>query len=251
MEAKKQLQDYIEHYKTDGEKFDYFNIENPAIREEEKRRMQFLNRALKFKSGQAVLDAGSGSGWVARQYLDEGVFVCGVDLSITNLKGIRDRYDRENKGGYVVADLYHLPFKKGVFHGAASNDVYEHFEDPVKATVELRRVMIEKGRAFVSVPYKENIVYCLCIHCNKKTPMSGHLHSFDEKMLKGIFEKNGFRVDLVSKFINRGLSILLVYYLLCRWMPYWMWRAIDITANAIIRRPGRLGLRLVAAGGSK
>jgi len=48
MEVKKKLADHIEHYKTDGEEFDYFDVENPAIREEERRRMQFLDRAVKF-----------------------------------------------------------------------------------------------------------------------------------------------------------------------------------------------------------
>ncbi len=251
MEVKKKLADHIEHYKTDGEEFDYFDVENPAIREEERRRMQFLDRAVKFKQGELILDAGSGMGWVSRIYLDKDVNVCAVDLSIKNLKGIRDRFDKQRKGSYVVADLYKLPFKSGAFHGATSNDVYEHFEDPELAAVELRRIIKEKGVVFVSTPYKENIVYYLCIHCNKKTPINAHLHSFDEEMLSNIFENNGFKVESVGKFINRGLSILLVYYLLCRWMPYWMWRAIDIAANAVIRKPGRIGLRLVASGGAK
>jgi ubiquinone/menaquinone biosynthesis C-methylase UbiE len=247
----KRLQNHIEHYKTDGEEFDYFHVENPAIREEERRRMQLLTRAVNFKSGQSVLDAGSGNGWISNAFLDKDVFVCAVDLSMKNLKGIRERYDPQRKGGYIIADLYHLPFKGIAFHGATSNDVYEHLEFPEKATVELRRVLKEGAEVFVSTPYKENIVYYLCIHCNKKTPINAHLHSFDEKSLGSIFTENNFRIVSTTKFINRGLSILLVYYLFCRWMPYWLWRFIDKMANAIIKRPGRVGLRLMAVGGTE
>ena len=247
----KRLQDHIEHYKTDGEEFDYFHVENPAIREEERRRMQLLTRKVKFRPGQNILDAGSGNGWVSKEFLPKEVFVCALDLSIKNLKGIRERFDNQNRGGYVVADLYNLPFRNGAFQGATSNDVYEHLEFLDAATVELRRVLNNGAEVFVSTPYKENIVYYLCIHCNKRTPINAHLHSFDEESLGGVFTGNNFRISSITRFINRGLSILLVYYLLCRWMPYPLWRLIDIVANAIVRKPGRIGLRLIAVGGAE
>jgi cyclopropane fatty-acyl-phospholipid synthase-like methyltransferase len=81
----KRLQNHIEHYKTDGEEFDYFHVENPAIREEERRRMQLLTRKVNFKPGQSILDAGSGNGWVSEAFLRKEVFVCALDLSIKNL----------------------------------------------------------------------------------------------------------------------------------------------------------------------
>ena len=242
----KRLHDHIAHYKEDAESFDYFHVENPAIREEERRRMQVLTHTMKFKSGQSILDAGSGKGWISKAYLPEGVFVCAVDLSSRNLREIRRRFDPGQKGSYVVADLYALPFKKDAFDGATSNDVFEHLEFLDNAAREMRNVLKNGAQVFVSVPYKENIVYYLCIHCNKKTPVNAHLHSFDEKNLGDIFLNNGFRISAVSRFINKGLSILLVYYYLCRWMPYRLWRLIDITANAIVRKPGRMGMKLQA-----
>jgi ubiquinone/menaquinone biosynthesis C-methylase UbiE len=240
------LHDHIAHYKEDAESFDYFHVENPAIREEERRRIQVLTHTMKFQSGQSILDAGSGKGWISDAYLPKGVFVCAVDLSSKNLKEIRRRFDSKRAGGYAVADLYALPFKEEVFDGATSNDVFEHLEFLDIAAREMRSVLKDGAQVFVSVPYKENIVYYLCIHCNRKTPANAHLHSFDEKNLGDIFLNNGFRISAISKFINKGLSILLVYYYLCRWMPYRLWRLIDITANAIVRKPGRMGMKLRA-----
>jgi SAM-dependent methyltransferase len=242
----KRLTDHIAHYRADAETFDYFNVENAAIREEERRRIQILSHTMKFKKGERLLDAGSGGGWVSQTYLHRGVFVCCLDISSRNLLEIRRRYDPERTGGYVVADLYNLPFKKEAFDGATSNDVFEHLEDLDGAASELRGTMKAGGRVFVSVPYRENIVYYLCIHCNKKTPVNAHLHSFDETNLGRVFTGNGFRIDSVAKFINKGMSILLIYYHLCRWMPYWLWRSVDVIANAIVRKPGRMGMKLVA-----
>jgi SAM-dependent methyltransferase len=239
------LHDHIEHYRRDGEAFDYFDVANPTIREEEHRRIQLLTHSMKLNKGQTVIDAGSGGGWVTRALIPRGIFVCAVDLSYNNLKGIRDRFDSKRDGGYVIADLYHLPFKPGAFDAATSNDVYEHLELLDQATCELRNVLKDKSRAFISVPYKENIVYYLCIHCNRLTPINAHLHSFDEKSLGEIFHRNGFRVEKVTKFMNKGLALLQIYRL-CRWMPYRLWRAIDIAADLIIRKPGRMALTVVA-----
>ena len=239
------LQNHIAHYREDAEIFDYFYVDNPAIREEERRRIQVLTHTMKYCAGQVILDAGSGAGWVSRAYLPKKVFVCAVDLSAKNLKEIRGRFDRDGNGWYVVADLYHLPFKSRAFDGATSNDVFEHLEYLDRGAAELRAVLKDDADLFVSVPYKENIVYYLCIHCNKRTPINAHLHSFDERALDHLFSKNGFRINVTKKFINKGMSILQIYYYFCRWMPYWLWRAVDNFANFVVRKPSRIGLRLL------
>jgi ubiquinone/menaquinone biosynthesis C-methylase UbiE len=242
------LQDHIEHYRKDAEEFDYFHVDNPHLREEERRRMELLIGQMRIKAGEIVLDAGSGGGWVTKTYLPKGVFVCAADLSMKNLREIRLRFDPERKASYVVADLYHLPFKQERFDAATSNDVYEHLEHLDSAARELRRVVKRNGSGFVSAPYKENILYFLCIHCNKLTPINAHLHSLDEKNLGDLFQRNGFEVVRVTKFMNKGLALLQVYYRFCRWMPFRLWRAIDIAANFIVRKPGRMAIKLRAVG---
>jgi SAM-dependent methyltransferase len=245
IDTEKRLGDHIAHYKRDADTYDYFSVENPTIREEEHRRIELLTRAMKLKKGQAMIDAGSGGGWVSQAYLHQGVFVCAVDLSQKNLAGVRHRFDPQGAGAYVVADLYHLPFRSGSFDAATSNDVYEHLERLGEAARELRAVLKDNSKSFISVPYKENIIYYLCIHCNQLTPVNAHLHSFDENNLGEIFLKNGFKVGDVTKFLNKGMAILQIYRY-GRWMPYWLWRTIDIMANAIIGKPGRMAMTIRA-----
>ncbi|MCD6162183.1 MAG: class I SAM-dependent methyltransferase [candidate division Zixibacteria bacterium] len=239
------LTDRIKHYRTDAEEFDYFNVENPVHANEEKRRMQFLERLIKFAPGNYVIDCGSGNGWLAREYLQQGIVIISVDISDKNLRRIKNDYDSQNKGFYIAADLNQLPFKEGVFDGAVSNDVYEHIEEPKTAAAEVWRCLKKGAKFYVSVPYNENIVYYLCIHCNKPTPINAHLHSFNEESLGAIFTEAGFKIVNTYKIINKLLSATFVYYALCRWMPYWLWRTIDITVNLFAKKQSRLALKMV------
>ena len=207
--------------------------------------MQYLKRKIKFLPGSLVIDCGSGNGWLAKEHTSAGVTVVSVDLSETNHRRIRREYDPEGKGGYIVADLYNLPFKDEVFGGAAANDVYEHLEEPVAAAREAGRCLKKRSSFYVSVPYKEKIIYYLCIHCNEPTPVNAHLHSFDERSLGQVFHEAGFSVSKKYRFINKALSVTFFYYAICRWMPYWLWRAIDVVANVLIRKQSRLALKVV------
>ena len=239
------LTDHIKHYRADAEQFDYFNVENPAIAEEEKRRMQFLSRKIRFAPGSLIIDCGSGGGWVAREFLGKDVTVVSVDIADKNLRRIKAEYDPLKKGCYVAADLYHLPFKDGVFDGGTSNDVFEHLEKLELSASETARCLKPGANFYVSVPYKENIVYYICVHCNKPTPINAHLHSFDENMLDKLFGAAGFKIEKIYKFINKGLSITLIFYMFCRWMPFWLWRTVDSIANIFIRKQSRLALKMV------
>ena len=239
------LNDRIQHYRADAETFDYFHVDNPVLADEERRRMQFLKTKLKFAPGSYVVDCGSGSGWLAREYLPLGVTVVSVDISDKNLRLIQSNYDPAGRGMYIVADLNHLPFKKGSLDGAVANDVYEHIEEPPVAAREVYQSLKKGGCFYVSVPYKEKIIYYLCIHCNKPTPINAHLHSFDEQALTEIFVGAGFTIEKVYKFINKLFLATFVYYALCRWMPYRLWRAIDFTANLFIKKQSRIALKMV------
>lgn len=240
------LADKIKHYRTDAEYYDYFNVENPAIADEEKRRMQFLKRKIKFKAGAMIIDCGSGGGWIAREYIPRGVTVVSVDLADSNLRKIRQNCDPGNKGLYVVADLYNLPFKKGVFDGGTSHDVYEHLDKPELAAEEAGRCIKKDGKFFVSVPYEEKMVYYICIHCNKPTPINAHLHSFDKESLHRIFGSSGFKIERMQPFINKALQLTLVSYLLMRWMPYWLWRIFDGLVSLFVRKYSRISLTMVS-----
>ena len=76
--------------------------------------------------------------------------------------------------------MYRLPFRGGSFDMVVASEIVEHLENPQGAMLEAARVLRPGGYLVVSTPYRESLKYTLCIHCNKKTPVNAHLHSFDE-----------------------------------------------------------------------
>ena len=57
-------------------------------------------------------------------------------------------------------------------------EVLEHV--PEWQAVLDKLLEIAHRRVIVTVPYQENIIQTVCIHCGKLTPLYGHLHVFTE-----------------------------------------------------------------------
>ncbi|MGH7858030.1 MAG: class I SAM-dependent methyltransferase, partial [Candidatus Binatia bacterium] len=53
----------------------------------------------------------------------------------------------------LVGDLHAIPLADGALDAVVCNGVLEHVEDPERVVRELRRVLKEGGRAYVSIPF--------------------------------------------------------------------------------------------------
>ena len=66
----------------------------------------------------------------------------------------------------------------------------------------------------MTVPYRENIVQEICIHCHRLTPQAGHLHRFDESSFRGV---EGVRRVRFRRLLRPAPDVLRrVYYFLSR-----------------------------------
>jgi 2-polyprenyl-3-methyl-5-hydroxy-6-metoxy-1,4-benzoquinol methylase len=230
-----QCADHITHYRLDAELFDYFDEGTGATREFSRRLRDYVLSLCDMKPGSRILDVGSGSGWVARQLVAKGRKVVSVDLSQRNLERIKSTMSREN-ADFVLADAYHLPFRKGLFDLVVVSEVLEHLNSPAACLREFERILAPGGRVIASTPYKEKIQYYLCIHCNKKTPANAHLHSFDEHSLASLFRSQNFSRIRFQKFGNKVMLFARIYYLL-RFLPFGLWKALDHIVNVILPVP--------------
>lgn len=105
------------------------------------------DRVVKWIEELSVLDIGAGDGKITALLRDAGKTALGVD---NEPEGVRLA---QEKGASVhLGDAYKLPYSDGFFEAALMADVLEHFERPVEALREARRVI--RGCLYVSTPPK-------------------------------------------------------------------------------------------------
>lgn len=94
-------------------------------------------------AGVSLLDVACGPGVVAAQAAQRGARAAGIDFSpemIALAKAAGPSLD------FLVADVEQLPFADDSFDAAVVNFGMHHFEQPVRALREIRRVLRRRGR---------------------------------------------------------------------------------------------------------
>lgn len=221
---------YIDHYKIDAEEFDYFEERMGATKHDERRVHEYILSRIESKNN-TILDVGSGSSWLAEKLDKTENKVTSLDISIKNVKMAKRKIDHE-KHSQIVADSFNTPFKNNSFDIIVASEVIEHVVEPDKFIESLMELLKPSGKLIITTPYKEKLRFYLCIHCNKKTPVHAHLHSFDEKKLISYHpEKCDYRT-----FGNKFLIFFRTYILL-QFLPFKIWRFIDLLFNYIYKRP--------------
>jgi len=225
---------YIEHYKKDAEEFDYFEERTGATEHDEKRVREYI--VSKFpRNANSILDVGCGKGWVAKEFLPKGKKVFSLDISVTNPAIINKLHSSKNHYG-ITADSFHLPFDDQSVDCIIASEIIEHVIDPAGFVKELFRVVKKGGSLIITTPYKEKIIYYLCVHCNQKTPANAHLHSFDEIKLENLYSEKDLESFKYETFGNKAL-INLRTYLLLQFFPFWLWKLKDKFANLVFNKP--------------
>lgn len=223
--------DYLGHYAADAEMFDYFEESVGATAHSERRLREVITSFVP-KGTKTILDVGCGSAWVAKIFLPKGVSIISLDASVTNPYKALNLYPSPHHVG-IAADAFHLPFRDDSIECIIAAEIIEHVQDPTAFVKELFRILAPGGKLIISTPYKEVIRYELCIHCNKRTPVNAHLHSFDEKKLAALNEQSAFDF----KTFNNKLLLFARTYVLLRYLPLKLWLFADKLANLVINKP--------------
>lgn len=226
--------DYVTHYQKDAEEFDYFEKRCGATEHEERRVREIIIRHIP-RNVNLILDVGCGSGWVAKEFLKKNIKVISLDISKKNPSIVKKLYQSQNHFP-LVADSFKLPFQSYSVDCVIASEIIEHIIEPKEFLRELFRVVKKGGKVLISTPYKEKIKYVLCVHCNKKTPVNAHLHSFDEMILESFSKEIGSKKFEKIIFGNKVLIFLRTHIIL-KYLPLSIWQAIDWLANKIYNKP--------------
>lgn len=107
--------------------------------------------------GKEILDLGCGRGFYLKTCLK--LFpksnIVGIDKNESYLK-VAHRLTKGQKNVKVQkADATNLPFKNNSFDRVIASEILEHINDDEKAVSEIYRILKPKGKAIITVPYKD------------------------------------------------------------------------------------------------
>lgn len=94
-----------------------------------------------------LLDVGCGPGSITADLASRltGGHVTGVDASAEIIDQARGQYGDQDNLTFAQADVYGLEFADGTFDVVHAHQVLQHLSDPVRALVEMRRVLRPGG----------------------------------------------------------------------------------------------------------
>jgi ubiquinone/menaquinone biosynthesis C-methylase UbiE len=165
-----------------------------------------------------------------------------MDATIVNTSKALEKYPSP-KHAAVVADAFHLPFKANSFDCVVAAEIIEHVPDSKEFVHSLLKVIKPGGTLIISTPYKEVIRYALCIHCNQKTPLNAHLHSFDEDTLRSLFSDEKI-ASFKWKAFNNKLLLFARTHVILKYLSFGLWKIVDETANAVYKKPVNIVLKV-------
>jgi ubiquinone/menaquinone biosynthesis C-methylase UbiE len=164
-------------------------------------RNDFLNE-LNIKSGERVLDVGSGPGFLVRaisEKVGESGSVCGVDVSEFLLNVARARTTDQTGIEFVYGDATKLPYPDEDFDTVVCTQVLEYVPDVDAALAEFHRVVKKGGRIALLDTDWDSIVW----HSSNRVRMNRILtawetHAADPflpRTLAKRMERVGFQIE--------------------------------------------------------
>jgi ubiquinone/menaquinone biosynthesis C-methylase UbiE len=108
------------------------------------------------KSGKLLLELGAGAGRNTLRYKGFDRIVL-LDYSRTQLKQAQDRLGTSSRFVYVAADIYHLPFRDGLFDCATMIRTLHHMADAPEALHQVRNVLRSEAGFVLEFANKRNI----------------------------------------------------------------------------------------------
>jgi len=181
----------------------WFN--RPVGRYAQRAEKRLIGRFLQVKPGMRILDVGCGTGRFTADFLKQGAKVYGLDSSPEMV----EYAGRIHRGAeFIVGEAEALPYSENHFDAVVTITALEFVADPLKALIEIRRVLKPNGTLLVGILNRNNSwnVYRR-LRGLLGDPIWSRTHFFSGGELRGLLDKAGF-ADIVSESALLGAFIL-------------------------------------------
>lgn len=178
-----------------------------------------FNRRLRFflpyldrfvAQGTRWLDAGCGSGVLARQVASRGALVTAVDASPAMIaQGDAAQAPHSAIAFQLIRSIESLPFPDGAMDGVLCSSVLEYVDDPRTALREFSRVLAPGGVAVITVPNRLSLIrsgQAIARRCGKLLGRSWFSYldvskqSFTARQITKLLSDSGFGIEEIAGF---------------------------------------------------
>jgi SAM-dependent methyltransferase len=166
--------------------------EEPASDPEALLRFDKALAAADLRSGDRVLDLGAKQGGLATRARNAGLDIdyTGLDLSEENVRAAA-ALSLDVRQADITK---HLPVADAAYDCIFCLELLEHLTSPLTLLEEMRRVLVDDGRAVISVPSPYSWVEVFRELFHRHDP-EGHLNAFTTPVMQNLAALAGFRVE--------------------------------------------------------
>lgn len=132
-------------------------------------------------SGKKVLDIGFGNGELLEYLCSQGNEIYGVEVAEESIATALNKRNLRNKGELIKMDICKeiLPWSDNFFDIVFATECLEHMDNPLRAVLEVKRTLKDKGEFYVSIPEFED-----------KYGFHGGKHAY---LYPGLFQRESIR----------------------------------------------------------
>lgn len=186
------MKTYYERYWQKKEVLEDFHYKWPIIK-----------KFIPTKGNISILDFGCGKGTILSEMrkINPLAHFTAVDVSQKALNFIKKR-DKKSKLRKIL-DGGSLPFEENTFDFIIASDVLEHVYDTENVFFELSRVLKNKGKILISVPYNgilKRTLIALFFFEFIFEPSTPHIRFYTKKSLTKYLNSYGINVDKVGYY---------------------------------------------------
>lgn len=170
--------------------------------------LPYLNRFV--EQGTRWLDAGCGSGVLARQVASRGAHVTAVDASPAMIaQGEAAQAPHSAIAFQLIRSIESLPFPDGAMDGVLCSSVLEYVDNPRAAVQEFSRVLAPGGVAVITVPNRLSLIrsgQAIARRCGKLLGWSWFSYldvskqSFTARQITKLLSDAGFGIEEIAGF---------------------------------------------------